>query len=148
MNCSLPFPKPDTETPLEGNLAAGQFQNHDFEHFPMPVVNFHRNGPGALFPPLNICANGAENSNLFRSFREEQTNKQSFKRKTMNAIMDQMIESDHHSFASEEKSVGDFGSSTSNSSRGVDQRAAGKRFPWWDQIFDRPCAVSSPLNEW
>jgi hypothetical protein len=66
----------------------------------------------------------------------------------MTAIMDQMIEADDHSFTTEGKSVRDYGSSTSTSSRGADQRPAGKTFPWSDWIFDRPCAVSSPLHEW
>jgi len=66
----------------------------------------------------------------------------------MNAIMDQKTESDHRSFASDERNVRDFGSFTSGGSRGLDQRPPAKMFFWSDRDFDRPCAVSSPLNEW
>jgi len=66
----------------------------------------------------------------------------------MTAIMDQMVEADHHSFTAEGKSGRDFRSSTANRSRGADQRPAEKTFMWSDRIFDRPCAVSSPLHEW
>jgi hypothetical protein len=66
----------------------------------------------------------------------------------MNATMDQTTEFDQHSFAAESRSLHDFGSSAFNSSRGLDQRPTAKVFSWSDRNFDRPCAVSSPLNEW
>jgi hypothetical protein len=70
-------------------------------------------------------------------------------RKTMNAIMDQITEFDQRSFAADRQSLGDFGSSmATNSSRGLDQRPTATNFSWSDRDFDRPCAVSSPLNEW
>jgi len=66
----------------------------------------------------------------------------------MNAIKDQMTGFDQRDFATERKSLRDFGSSTSASSRGVDQPPAGKTCWWSDRDFDRPGTVSSPLNEW
>jgi hypothetical protein len=48
------------------------FKPHAFERFSTPVVNFPGSRLGAGFLLLNICANGAEYSRVFRSFRAQQ----------------------------------------------------------------------------
>lgn len=102
-----------------------------------------------MFLLLSICANGAESSSVFRSFRANQPINQPINEwKVMNAIMNQMTEFGQRSFATEQMSLRDSGSSTADSSRGLNQPPARKTFRWSDQDFDRPCAVSSPLNEW
>jgi len=65
----------------------------------------------------------------------------------MNAILDQMIESNHHSFTTDQKNSRDFGSPASASSQGRGQRPTAKSFSWSNLDFDRPCAEISPLND-
>jgi hypothetical protein len=64
----------------------------------------------------------------------------------MDAILHQRTEYDQHPFAPEQQGLRDFGSSTTNS-REPSARPA-QSFSWPHPDFDRPCPVSSPLNEW
>jgi hypothetical protein len=70
-------------------------------------------------------------------------------KKTMNAMIDQTTEFDQRSFAADQNSLRDFGSTTDNT-QALHQRPAGNKnkYSWSGWDFDRPCAVSSPLNEW
>jgi hypothetical protein len=69
-------------------------------------------------------------------------------KETMNAMIDQTTEFDQRSFAPDQNSLRDFGSAMTDNTQGLQQRPTGNKYSrsGWD--FDRPCTVSSPLNEW
>jgi hypothetical protein len=69
-------------------------------------------------------------------------------KKAMNAMMDQITEFDRRSFSPDQKGLRDFGSSMTDNSQGLHQRPTGNKYSWSGRDFDRPSAVSSPLNEW
>jgi hypothetical protein len=66
----------------------------------------------------------------------------------MNAIMDQMTESDQRSLATEQKNSRDLTSPAVTGSRFPDQPPTAKASFWPHLDFDRPWVMFSPINEW
>jgi hypothetical protein len=159
MNCSLPFPKPDAETAFGTKSGRLTISKHvALNIFERKWSIFTGTGLGAQVPAFeHLCERRGKLKSLpvvSRGTTKQTTNTwkamstTNANTKVVNAIINQMTEFDQRSFGPEQKTLRGFESSTANSSRGFDQGTTATTFSWSDRDFDRPCAMSSPLNEW